>query len=260
MKMVSTGRHITITWQDLMRTAVGILLAAQVGIVATATTTVPSPAGLALLLVLSATLSGTALWTISSMRKGFRSALDLRVGLRTKELEERMTVFEQMATTDALTGLLNRRGGEEAMGPHIARSRRMKTAISFVLVDIDKFKDINDRHGHAMGDRVLGMVSDIIKANVRSADLPIRWGGEEILLCLPDTDLAGAILVAEKLRGVIALLDAEARDLTVTASFGCAELGDDDLSVAIARADMQMYLAKAQGRNRVCPHFDEKTS
>jgi diguanylate cyclase (GGDEF)-like protein len=257
--MISTQRYLTIPWLELMRIAVGILLAAQVGIVATAVAMPPS-AGLALLLVLSSALSGTALWTINSMKKGFRSSLARRVEQRTKELEERMTVFEQMATTDALTGLLNRRGVEEAVTPHITRSRRMKTAMSFVLVDIDKFKDINDRHGHAIGDRVLGMVADAIKLNVRSTDLPARWGGEELLVCLPDTDLAGAVTLAEKLRTVIALIDAEARDLKVTASFGCAELGGDDFTVAIARADMQMYLAKAQGRNRVCPQLDQKTS
>lgn len=242
-----------------MRTAVGILLAAQVGTVIAALT-LPSPAGLALLLLLSALGTSTSLWKIYSLKRDFQSALQSRVESRTKELEERMSAFEQVAMTDALTGLLNRRGGEEAILPHIARSRRIGTAISFVLVDIDHFKNINDTYGHAIGDRVLEAVAHTIKHNLRVADFAIRWGGEEILVCLPDTDLAGSVLVAEKLRMAIALIDLEAKKLTITASFGCAEMGDDDFPVVLARADMQMYLAKAQGRNRVCPQMGEKTS
>ncbi len=241
-----------------MRTAVGILLAAQAGMVATVVA-MPMSAGLALLLVLSAAITGTSLWAIASLQKRFHSTLEHRVELRTKELVEKMAAFEQVAMTDALTGLLNRRGGEEAITPHIARSQRIKTAISFVLVDIDHFKKINDTHGHAIGDRVLETLAYTIKQNLRTTDLAVRWGGEEILVCLPDTDLAGAIMVAEKLRTAIAMIDLEMRQLTVTASFGCAELGGDDFSVAIARADMQLYLAKSQGRNCVCPQFEEKT-
>lgn len=242
-----------------MRRAVGILLAAQAGLVGVAAT-LPWSAGLAIILALSVALTGTALWTLSILRREFRASLEDRVELRTKELVEKMTAFEHVAMTDALTGLLNRRGGEEAISPHIARSKRIKTAISFVLVDIDHFKKINDTHGHSIGDRVLEEVSATIKKNLRTADLAIRWGGEEILVCLPDTDLSGAILVAEKLRVSIAMIDMGARQLSVTASFGCAELGMDDFEVVIARADMQMYLAKSQGRNCVCPKFEEKTS
>lgn len=231
-----------------------ILLVAQVGMVATAST-MSASAGLALLLTLSVAISGTSLWAIASMRRGFHTLLEHRVGLRTKELEEKMTAYEQAAMTDALTGLLNRRGGEEAISPHIARSRRIKTAMSFVLVDIDHFKRVNDVHGHAMGDKVLEAVASTIKQNLRTSDLAIRWGGEEVLVCLPDTDLSGSLLVAEKLRTAIAAIDLEARKLEITASLGCAELGDDAFAVALARADMQLYLAKSQGRNRVCPQF-----
>lgn len=166
-----------------------------------------------------------------------------------------MASYEQAAATDALTGLLNRRGGEEAISPHIARSRRIKTAISFILIDVDRFKDINDTYGHSVGDVVLETVAKTTKQHLRTSDLAVRWGGEELLVVLPDTDLAGAVKVAEKLRMAIALIDFESSPISVTASFGCSELGDDDFQVAIARADMQMYLAKSQGRNRVCPTF-----
>ena len=258
MLRVSTDGSLGIRWHDLMRTAVGILLAAQVGVLVTAST-MPTSAGLALLVALSVMTTGAALRVVVSSQK-FYDTLEYRVELRTKDLVEKMTAFEKAATTDALTGLLNRRGGEEAIQPHIARSRRLRTAMSFVLVDIDRFKQINDTHGHAVGDRVLELVSATIRQSLRIADLPVRWGGEEILVCLPDTDLYGAAQVAEKLRSAIAMIDTETRNLTITASFGCAELGEDDFAVALARADMQMYLAKSQGRNRVCPQLVEKTS
>jgi diguanylate cyclase (GGDEF)-like protein len=236
-----------------MGRAVGILLTAQAGAVATALT-LPSSVGVVVLLALSLLSSSFAMGTLWLTKKKFQEAVEEQVELRTQDLKEKMMAYEQVAMTDALTGLLNRRGGEEAVTPHIARSRRMKTAMSFVLVDIDNFKKVNDTYGHAVGDRVIEAVARTIRQNLRTTDLAARWGGEELLVCLPDTDLAGAVLVAEKLRQAVALIDLETRH-PITASFGCAELGDDDFQVALARADMQMYLAKSQGRNCVCPRI-----
>jgi len=210
-------------------------------------------AGLALLFFLSLLGTGSALYS-AVLRDRVREDIELKVFQRTKELEEKMASYEQAAVTDALTGLLNRRGGEEAVAPHIARSRRINTAISFILIDIDNFKSINDTYGHSVGDSVLEAVAKTTRQHLRTSDLAIRWGGEELLVVLPDTDLAGAVHVAEKLRVTIALLDFES-SYSVTASFGCSELGDDDFQVALSRADMQMYMAKSQGRNRVCPTF-----
>lgn len=239
-----------------MRLTVGTLLAVQAGVVVTSLI-IPTPLKPVVLIILSILGTGASLWKIFSLKRDFQIAHRHWAELRTS-LEEKMTTLEQAAMTDALTGLLNRRGGEEAVTQHIARTRRLTTAISLVLIDIDHFKHINDNHGHALGDRVLGEVASTIRRNLRSADLAIRWGGEEILVCLPDTNLSGAVRVAEKLRAAIAFIDLEARQLTITASFGCAELGEDTFEVAFARADMQMYLAKTQGRNRVCPKIDEK--
>lgn len=177
--------------------------------------------------------------------------VEQKVAERTEQLTELVSQFEKQAMTDALTSLLNRRGGEETIGHHIARSMRINTAISFILVDIDHFKKVNDTHGHAIGDLVLSGVAQCIKKILRNSDFAIRWGGEEFLVCAPDTDLMGAITLAEKLRKAIEKLDF---DITkVTASFGCAELGHDPFNVALARADVALYFAKSKGRNQVFP-------
>jgi diguanylate cyclase (GGDEF)-like protein len=180
-------------------------------------------------------------------------AIEEVVNKRTEHLVEMVQKYEQAALTDALTGLLNRRGGEEAIVRNLARSRRVKTALSFLLVDLDHFKRVNDEHGHATGDLVLCSVTATITMNLRIADQAIRWGGEEILLCLPDTDLEGAIQVAHKLRNVIASISFD-NGLKVTASFGAAEVSaTEEFHTALARADMNLYIAKAGGRNAVFP-------
>lgn len=180
-----------------------------------------------------------------------------RVVARTKDLVVQMSKYEQQASTDALTGLLNRRGGEASIMHHIARSRRLGTSISFLLVDIDKFKTINDRFGHAIGDTVISSVASCLKENVRASDIVARWGGEEYLVCLPDTDLQGAIKVAEKIRSRVFAIDIQGPSIRVSISIGCSSLGQDDFSVALARADMNLYFAKSKGRNRVFPDFSE---
>ena len=172
---------------------------------------------------------------------------------RTEKLLELVRSYEQAALTDPLTGLLNRRGGEMAILRNLARSRRVSTACSFLLIDLDHFKLINDRYGHEVGDMVLCNVTKTVESNMRIADLAIRWGGEEILVCLPDTDLEGSILVAGKMRSLIEGLSF-ANGVRVTASIGVAEvMGVEDLHATLARADMNLYIAKARGRNAVFP-------
>lgn len=188
--------------------------------------------------------------------KQLNELIEEQVAARTSNLVEMVAHYEQQAMTDALTGLLNRRGGEDSITHHIARCRRLKTAFSFVLVDIDHFKAVNDRYGHAIGDTVIAGVANAIKENLRTADFGARWGGEEFLLCLPDTDLAGAIIAAEKLRQVVEKTDFDVTPVTI--SLGCAELGEDPFQLALARADMHLYLAKSQGRNRIFPNSLQK--
>lgn len=180
--------------------------------------------------------------------------VEARVVARTRELVVQMSEYEQQASTDALTGLLNRRGGESAITNHIARSQRLGSPISFLLVDIDKFKDINDRFGHATGDTVISSVASCLRENVRASDVVVRWGGEEYLICLPDTDLSGAVNAAEKIRGQVLNIEISG-SIKVSVSIGCSALGQDDFTVALARADMNLYFAKSKGRNRVFPDF-----
>lgn len=175
---------------------------------------------------------------------------------RTKILEEKVVHYEMVASTDALTGLLNRRGIEGAIAPHISRSKRLGTAFSFILCDIDHFKSVNDKFGHSTGDMVIAGVAKSIRETIRAADIAGRWGGEEFLICLPDTDLAGAIITAEKLRKTVERIDFDIPSVTI--SLGCAELGEDPFHLALARADMHLYMAKSKGRNQVFPNSLQK--
>ena len=120
-----------------------------------------------------------------------------------------------------------------------------------MLFDIDRFKRINDEAGHAVGDRVLRGISEILSASQRGSDLAMRWGGEEFLVLLPDVGLTGARIFAERVReNVQNLVIQDAGRITVSA--GVSELnGDEDPAVALARADANLYRAKAAGRNRV---------
>jgi diguanylate cyclase (GGDEF)-like protein len=161
---------------------------------------------------------------------------------------------ERLATLDALTGLLNRRAFLRGVEVEMARSTRYGLPLSTLLIDIDHFKQINDRHGHAMGDRALVEVSGAVKRSLRQMDVPCRWGGEELVVMLPNTDVDGALVVAERLRESIAALELPlpVGALRMTASVGVSQLrGKDSFDALIERADQAMYEAKAAGRNRV---------
>lgn len=160
-----------------------------------------------------------------------------------------------MATTDALTGLLNRRAFLESTNREVARAKRYGDKLSVALLDVDHFKHINDRRGHASGDVVLSTVGKLLSGAVRTCDIVARWGGEEFVLVLPSTALDGAELVAERIREQLAnteIVDSSGELIPVTASFGVATYaGNETLEQVIDRADRAMYLAKSGGRNRV---------
>ena len=160
---------------------------------------------------------------------------------------------ERLALTDRLTGLVNRRGGEDSIARELARAQRDSTPLSLVLLDIDHFKRINDVHGHAEGDRVLRDVARVISGAVRRSDLAIRWGGEEFVLVLPGATLEGARITAERLRALIAraVPSADAHPVTVSMGIGVAAAGER-AELVLARADARMYVAKRAGRDRVC--------
>lgn len=164
-----------------------------------------------------------------------------------------------MATTDALTGLLNRRAFLESTTREVARAKRYNEHLSVVLLDVDHFKHINDKRGHAAGDMVLSAVGKLLNRTLRTCDIVARWGGEEFVLVLPNTSLAGAEEVAERVRAELAsavINDGNGDAVPVTASFGVAAYGGaETLEQVIDRADRAMYLAKSGGRNRVvCDH------
>jgi diguanylate cyclase (GGDEF)-like protein len=153
---------------------------------------------------------------------------------------------------DVVTGLPNRAAAEETLARLIAQAARRRTSLGVVMVDLDRFKAINDEHGHAVGDLVLNEVGAVARQTVRTGDFVGRWGGEELMLLLPDTHTAGAVAVAEKLRHALKNHRIDVIGQSVTASFGVtATTGDREaLSGLVAAADLALYEAKANGRDR----------
>jgi two-component system cell cycle response regulator len=180
-----------------------------------------------------------------------RTALRLRA--LHDELARRNAELEQLARTDVLTGLANRRHAEDVLRSTIASARRHTRTLCAVLVDIDRFKSVNDVHGHAAGDAVLREVSLRLAAGLRDEDLAARWGGEEFLLLLPDSP--DATVVCERLRASLADVPVNVHgclEVPVTASFGWAPWsGEETGEMLVARADLALYCAKDGGRDRV---------
>ena len=159
--------------------------------------------------------------------------------------------LRELATTDPLTRLLNRRALRERITLEERRQQREPRPLSFVLADVDHFKAINDQHGHEVGDQVLVQVAAALGHGVREVDHLARWGGEEFLIVLPDTDEGAAAVVAERLRLAVAALRLPGGGV-VTATLGVAQQGQGaSPDQAISRADAALYAGKHAGRNRV---------
>lgn len=167
------------------------------------------------------------------------------------QLEMKVIEAERLATTDSLTTLANRYHFEQKLKLECARAQRFNEPLSLIAIDIDNFKTINDQNGHATGDLLLVKVAQLILANIRKIDLAARWGGDELMVLLPNTTLPKANNVAEKLR--CAISEAKiANHLQVTGSFGVAELRNEEDPVRFTiRADDALYRAKQNGRNQV---------
>ncbi|WP_409526478.1 sensor domain-containing diguanylate cyclase [Nitrincola sp. MINF-07-Sa-05] len=170
--------------------------------------------------------------------------------------KQRESELRRLATTDTLTGLANRRYFLDRLTQELLRTRRYDAIVSLLMLDIDHFKSINDRFGHAQGDEVLKIFSQVCQNSLREVDFIGRLGGEEFAIALPGTDIEGALQFAERLRStieetVIPLPDGT--DLRVTVSIGLTRLSITDLNVdtPLARTDAALYEAKHLGRNRV---------
>jgi diguanylate cyclase (GGDEF)-like protein len=165
---------------------------------------------------------------------------------------------ERQAVTDELTGLSNRRRFQETLAAEVERSKRFGQELGLVMLDIDDFKAVNDNYGHQQGDVVLREVAKILRASSREIDEPARYGGEELAVVLPGTDIEGAHNLAERVRAGIAALrlpivgDEGAEPLRITASFGAAALSDatGNSRALVAAADEALYEAKRAGKNR----------
>ncbi len=161
--------------------------------------------------------------------------------------------IEEMASTDKLTGLLNRHAFIILVDKLMAAYRRAPRPISMLLVDLDHFKQVNDRHGHLVGDEVLAGVAAILRQGLRESDIAVRWGGEEFLLVLQGCNLAEATRIAENLRQAVAQARLAGQEEGISVSIGVAEFdGVETTDQAVNRADGALYQAKHGGRNRVC--------
>ncbi len=175
---------------------------------------------------------------------------------RAFELERTVQLYEEAnmrAATDILTGLYNRRYFQEELSRDFAAARRHRRDLSVLMVDLDHFKSFNDTYGHHVGDAVLVAVSQVLMGAVRLADAVARYGGEEFIVNLPDTDLKGAIVVAERIRKGVQELKFEEGIRPITVSVGVASIQaqDDRIAELIERADQALFNAKAKGRDRV---------
>jgi len=166
--------------------------------------------------------------------------------------------IQELAIMDGLTQVFGRRHFLERLKEEIKRSRKFKHNFSFLMVDIDKFKDFNDKYGHLVGDAILREISKGIKDTIRQIDFVGRYGGEELSIVLPETDKEQALLAAERIRQAIEFRNIKVYDeeLKVTISVGISTFPDDanDSSPLVEAADYALYLAKDAGRNRACAY------
>jgi two-component system cell cycle response regulator len=185
-----------------------------------------------------------------------RLELHLRLRRLQSELREKNVSLARLSTTDPVTGLRTRRYATEFLAFETLRARRYRTPLSVLLADLDHFKRVNDCYGHRVGDEVLQSVADTLRVTLRATDLAGRYGGEEFLVVLPQTDLAGARILAERIRQAVEqrTLDVGGTEpVAVTVSIGVASHGGtlETPEQLVEAADSALYDAKDAGRNRV---------
>ena len=188
---------------------------------------------------------------VSSLRRGRAEIAEAQEALMEKNRE-----LHRLSITDGLTGLFNRKHLMDRFDIELARTRRYRVPFAVMIADIDHFKAINDNYGHLAGDAVLKRTADTIKASVRECDIVGRYGGEEFLIILPNSEAVGAVEMAQRIREAVSQVrfNSENDEITVTISVGvaqCAVDGEEGGEAIISRADTALYQAKSGGRNQV---------
>lgn len=197
-------------------------------------------------------------WTYRALEIGLlieATLLALAVTHHVRVQQRARQTAEELARIDPLTGLFNRRAFIEQGGQALATAQRSDRPLSLVIIDIDHFKSINDRFGHAVGDQAIQAVARLLQDTCRRGDVVARWGGEEFILLLPETNRSQATFLAERLRQKIEETPLRTGDtaITLTASMGVAARDrHPSLDTLVSEADSQLYRAKECGRNRVC--------
>jgi diguanylate cyclase (GGDEF)-like protein len=193
-----------------------------------------------------------------------RLAVHLRLKQTHDDLMRKTAELERLCNTDPLTGLANRRSLRESLDAELSRCTRYGRTVSFAMLDVDRFKQLNDTYGHPAGDHVLIRLGALLADSVRKNDIVGRYGGEEIAIVLPETGLHGAGVLAERIRRSIAdqRIVWEGESISVTASIGVASIGVGQAETAdalIRSADRALYRAKSAGRDRVVMAGAEST-
>jgi diguanylate cyclase (GGDEF)-like protein len=183
---------------------------------------------------------------VARLREGREELASANEALRSKNAE-----LERLSVTDGLTGLTNHRALMQRLGDEAVRSRRTGRPFTLLMCDVDHFKDYNDAFGHPAGDAVLKSISDILLETTRAVDCAARYGGEEFAVILTETELSGAMEVAERIRKRVESTEFPSRRVTI--SIGVAECPRDaaEPGALVAVADQALYLAKNAGRNQV---------
>lgn len=178
-----------------------------------------------------------------------------KVKLRTQELEAANRELDRQSRSDHLTGVLNRRGFEAQLKLNLASARRRTSPMSVIIIDLDHFKQVNDTHGHDVGDQVIRHLSDTLRQRLRDSDIIARIGGEEFAALLPDTDAKGAMILAEELVKVVASRQAPVvGKVTISAGVSQLDVKLEDMGDLIKGADEALYVAKRSGRNQAILH------
>jgi diguanylate cyclase (GGDEF)-like protein len=204
---------------------------------------------------------GEVIWALLSVATVRDAGGEVRYFIsQIQDVTERKHMLDKLrdqANLDYLTGLYNRRYFIERGTSELARAKRYAKPLSLLMIDIDEFKQINDTRGHRTGDFVLRHLSQLLGVTLRSIDLCGRLGGEEFAVLLPETEVKGAMEIAERLRTTIAaalVMPEEGPSIRYTVSIGVTTLGQQDCNIdtLLSLADHGLYLAKRSGRNRVC--------